>query len=256
MDKTIMVIAVGDLNNVLGYGLLGGLIAVALAGALARWAAPKPREPQSVRLVGGYEHGGVYYPADPPDLHPGSDSKTTREPPGISLPAGATWTLAESWASNLTAIVTAVGLVAGVLSDKLAEIVRVGPVVAFALSSALFLAIAALAPIVYTICQTSHAEDGVHGTWTGWCLSAAVTLFAVDGALSSAIAATVIAADGLTVGILAGLLGLMAVLVAIYVWRSYALIVKASRPESLVGTFQITCCSGAPNGVRVRVALL
>src|SRR5438128_404035 len=67
------------------------------------------------------------------------------------LPGGAQWKFTDSWASNVTAITAAFATLLAAFSGKLDTVISAGASATFAVSSAFYVAIAACAPIAYTV---------------------------------------------------------------------------------------------------------
>jgi hypothetical protein len=195
------------------------------------------------------------------------------------LPAGASWSFADSWATNLTALITATAAVAALLGGKdLGTVFERKAPLAFSLTSAVMLLVAALAPVVYTVLeravppspeaategQRGEDQDFLQGTMLGWCASAAVTLLAVEGSLSAAARCVLDVSGTHHVGrvIAFALVVLAMVLVAAYVARSFLLLLGAVQTRSGValasmsGFVTVSCCSDPLVPTRLRVSLL
>ncbi len=196
----------------------------------------------------------------------------------MALPAAGQWKLSDSWASNLTAIITALAAVAAIFSSDLTDVFDHRAPLVFSLTTAMMLVFAALAPVGYAVFQqyrpqenqkdgasTSPAggeEEQFTGTWTAWCLAAGITLFAVDGSLSAAIGVVhdlhsvplwvMILADAVVVGIAAFLL--------LYAIHTYELMRNVSKHggsvKTLTGIVTIACCGSDANLTRTRMTML
>lgn len=161
---------------------------------------------------------------------------------GPRLPAGGTWTWSDSWASNLTAILTALGAAATFVSDQLEPLVDQAVVVAFGLTAALLLVGAACAPLVYAACQvvTDDAGDqkagsALAGTWYGWCLASAVTVGAVEGSLSAALRSVGLTAHGGLRAAVLAVVGAIMLLVLGYAARTFWLVHRSTERQSFQG---------------------
>jgi hypothetical protein len=190
-------------------------------------------------------------------------------------PAGVSWSLADSWASNLTAIVTALAAAIALFTDDLAGVLGAHAPVVFAVTAGIFLVFASLAPVVYTVAQSTKPTPGlraagevaqgeVHGTRLGWCLSAMVTLFAVEGAIGAAgrLVFDVHGIHGWVTTIFLLVIAGIGALVFAYVIRSFVyldevLVAKdSSRLSELSGMVTVSCCSGREGETRLRMTIL
>lgn len=90
---------------------------------------------------------------------------------GKGLPAAATWKFSDSWASNLTAVTAAGAAVFTGLSGKVSGAFSPDSLASFVVSTAVFLVVAALAPLAYAACQTVKPKQqpavGVGGSGPG-----------------------------------------------------------------------------------------
>jgi hypothetical protein len=252
--------------SILTWGVVGGLAAAALT-ALCFVAV-------------------VWDPNPKPSPKSGASTSATifRTLRVTWLPPGAQWKLSDSWASNLTAIITALAAVTAVFTDKLADVFENRAPVVFALTTAVMLVFAALPPIAYAVLQrqpqqalstkgdtlaAEHdapaAEDdspSSQGTALGWCVAAVLTVFAVEGALAAAMrvmhnvhsssAHIEIGADIVIVAI--------GLLVLGYAVHTFALINRTATGQgnvsSLIGIVSVSCCGRDATPTRPRMTLL
>jgi hypothetical protein len=198
----------------------------------------------------------------------------------MALPAAGQWKLSDSWASNLTAIITTLAAVAAIFSRDLTDVFDHRAPVVFSLTTAIMLVFAALAPIGYAVHQQSppqnqkgrtstsgdqgeeKKEEELTGTWTGWCLAAGTTLFAVEGSLAAAIGVV----HDLHGAEWSVKLGADAVIVVIgvfllrYAIRTYEVMRDVSKAggkaKGLSGIVTISCCSSDPSLTRIRMTML
>lgn len=77
------------------------------------------------------------------------------------LPAAAAWKYTDSWASNLTGLTAAFGAIVLAFSDNLSGVFRPGASAAFAVTSVELVAIAASAPLAYTLLQRYSGEPSL-----------------------------------------------------------------------------------------------
>lgn len=225
-------------SSILWWGLGGGLIALAIVLYVGAFIVPK---------------------------------KGDERP---ELPAGATWTWSDSWATNLTALTTALGTAAAFFSDQLKTLIDQSVLVTYGLATALLLAVATCAPVAYASLQKvpdpdrkrgalteedTPEEDGtLVGTWWGWCVASSLTIFAVEGSLFAAQRGLVIAGGGVLRAVVMIGIGLMQILVVVYAWRTFALVIQAAKgktlPGGLTGIVAQSCC-GSTSAVR-RMTLM
>ncbi|WP_086843435.1 hypothetical protein [Amycolatopsis kentuckyensis] len=211
--------------RVLGHGLIAGLIAaVAVTLVLARLAFRKNN---------------------------------------LDLPGGAQWKFADSWASNLTALTAAFAALLAAFSGKLDTAIAPGASAAFAVASALYLAIAACAPIAYTVGQVAKPKDkstDLKGSPAGLAGAAFLTLWSVFSSLGSVV--FVLRYGGLGVirnyqALATVLLVAMALLVAAYAVRTIRwLVTIPTTTTALPGITGFTCCEPPAGVVTRRVFLL
>ena len=181
----------------------------------------------------------------------------------LDLPGGAQWKFTDSWASNLTALTAAFAALLAAFSGKLDTAIAPGASAAFAVASALYLAIAACAPIAYTVGQdtTSDRDEapGLKGSPTGLAGAAFLTLWSVFSSLGSVV--FVLQYGGLgtirNYRVLATiLLVVMALLVAAYAVRTIRwLVTIPTTTTALPGITGFTCCE-PPSGVVTRRVFL
>jgi len=187
--------------------------------------------------------------------------KENATPTELTLPPGASFDVKNSWATTLTAFITAVAVAAAAFSDKFDAIVDKPYAAEFALASGLFGATALLAPIVYQAFQEIDANGRLCGTTAGLKAASFLTLTAALGALCAA-AGLVLAADRLpdtvqvawTVGI-----GIVMILVAMYVVRSLSMLTTAKDAvavEKLTTLITVSCCGPKDQPPTVRLTLL
>lgn len=169
-----------------------------------------------------------------------------------ALPAGATWTWSESWASNLTAIMTVLGSLAAIFSGKLRSLVDQSVLVTYGLTTTALLVLAACAPLAYAILQEAdrvpqtagRGEDGeiravrgraipLRGTWWGWALSSALTVAAVVGSLAAAQCAIVLASNDALGVVVILVIGLIQALVFGYTGRTFWLVMHTTPTRTL-----------------------
>jgi hypothetical protein len=225
----------------------------------------------------------------------------------MALPAAGQWKLSDSWASNITAIITALAAVAAIFSDDLKDVFDHRAPLVFALTTAVMLVFAALAPVGYAVLQryqpqenqVSHVEgrmplgyqprknqgfgvevsadvqkdggrisadggDGEEftGTWTGWCLAASITLFAVDGSLAAAIGVVhdLHFASSRVMRLADAVIVVIALLLLGYAIRTYELLRKVSKTDGsvkkLTGIVTISCCGSDSGLTRTRMTML
>ena len=252
--------------DILVWGFVGGLIVVAVSTAVAMALLVRGlREPEPVKSV--QAHDGIEH----------------RVRVGVNfaqntmLPAGAKWSFSDSWATNLTALIAATGAVAAIFLDDLKDVFGTQAPLAYMMTMSAMLVVAALAPVVYTVFQRQVASaeskgpsnDGaastteLQGTLLGWCLSAAVTAYAVSGSLSAAFRFSL--AIGKSSGVawvICVAIVVVIVLVMAYVVRSFFILFRAVQPgstvnvNSLVGLVTVSCCSGVEGTTRARISLL
>jgi hypothetical protein len=165
-----------------------------------------------------------------------------RTPPG--LPPAATWTWSESWASNLTALITALSAIAAVFSNSLDPLVDQSVLVTFGLTTAALLVLAACAPLAYAVFQevgqrldVETADPGdpipLNGTWYGWVIASALTVAAVEGSLAAAQASIVLASDGALGVVVILVIILVQALVFAYAGRTFWLVMHTPHTDSL-----------------------
>ena len=255
--------------SMLTWGLVGGLVVVFLTltvvALVARSAiAAALRKPSQVREL--------------------------RELLSQKLPAGAKWTVADSWATNLTALITATAALVAIFQEDLTNVFEHQAPLAFSVTTSAMLIIAALAPVVYTIFQPEPELAGaakpdaaeeesaeatqsdnresseLQGTMLGWCLAAAVTLSAVGGSLvaSMRLVGDVHNGDEHRVAQTAAWLLIASVIACVmaYVVRSFFVLLRVSSPDSglslnsLVGFVTVSCCADPQVPTRQRISLL
>ncbi|MEU0534687.1 hypothetical protein [Amycolatopsis tolypomycina] len=212
--------------RVFGHGLVAGLIvAVAVALVLARLAFRKS---------------------------------------GLDLPGGAQWKFTDSWASNLTALTAAFAALLAAFSGKLDTAIAPGASAAFAVASALYVAIAACAPIAYTVGQRTTSDKngaaGLTGSRAGLVGAAFLTLWSVFSSLGSVVFVLQYGGVGAIRNhqLLATiLLAAVALLVAAYAVRTiHWLVTIPTTTNAIPGITGFTCCEPPANLVTQRVFLL
>ncbi|MEO5743419.1 MAG: hypothetical protein ABIQ53_02355 [Terracoccus sp.] len=251
----------------LTWAFSGGLMILVLTASLAiAFLRPSSGSPSTKRRS---ESRGAGTTVSAP-RNPASEDRT--------LPASAKWTFADSWATNLTALITGAAAVVAIFAKDLQGVFRDQAPLAFSLTPSVMLAVSALAPIAYGVLQgaspqlheaTKGAESGTaepQGTMWGWCVSASLTLFAIGGSLFAALrlVADVRGPAGPSVGKAFAwlILVLVIALVVAYVLRSFLTIANALRLgssiklRSLVGMVDVSCCQGAAERPRTRMSLL
>jgi hypothetical protein len=158
------------------------------------------------------------------------------------LPPGATWKWSDSWASNLTAIITALGTVAAFFSGKLKRLVDQDIMVTYGLTTAVLLVVAACAPLAYAACQSlqgrgdeasTNPRKRLVGTWYGWCLASALTVAAVEGSLAAGGWSIWLAAHGALRWTIVAVPVLIAALVFVYAARTFHLLLESARSNNL-----------------------
>jgi hypothetical protein len=184
------------------------------------------------------------------------------------MPAAAQWKPSDSWASNLTAIITALAAVAAIFSSDLTDVFDHRAPLVFSLTTAIMLVFAALAPVGYAAFQRYQPErnqkggEEFTGTWTAWCLAAGITVFAADGSLAAAIRVVhdlhrapwwvKVLAYVIVVGIALFLLR--------YAIQTYELLRKVSKSggsvRTLTGIVTISCCGSDANLTQTRMTML
>jgi hypothetical protein len=219
----------------------------------------------------------------------------------MALPAAGQWKLSDSWASNITAIITALAAVAAIFSDDLKDVFDHRAPLVFALTTAVMLVFAALAPVGYAVLQRYQPQEnqvsdvkgpitlGHHsqgnqvsnvevvaeaaggdgeeftGTWTGWCLAASITVFAVDGSLVAAIGVVddLHIASSRVMHLADAVIVVIALLLLGYAIRTYELLRKVSKTDrsgkklkKLTGIVTISCCGSDPSLTRTRMTML
>ncbi len=271
--------------SVLSWGVVGGLVVVALTAAGTATAVSRE---------------GPSRTPDGREKRPGTRALRglLADSTAPTLPGGAAWRFADSWATNLTALITTGAAVAAIFSKDLDALFVGKAPLAFSLTTAILLVVAALAPVAYTVLQVlppppeatpddgqaevaaaeGHgarnlsgqgvaAEDAspedAPGTMLGWCASAALTLFAVGGSLTAAMRVSLdVVGHGAGAAVACVVLVLVIALVGLYVGRSFLTVLRATRsggatpPASLVGFVSVSCCSGSDRPAVVRISLL
>ena len=202
--------------------------------------------------------------------------KTGRGWGSIALPAAGQWKLSDSWASNITAIITALAAVAAIFTDKLSDVFDDRAPLVFALTTAVMLVFAAVAPVGYAVFQRyeprergeSVSDAGGEGeeftgSRMGWCLAASITLFAVDGSLAAAIGVVhdVHIAPSWVMELADAVIGGIALLLLGYAIRTYESLRKVSNApngsvKTLTGIVTISCCGGDRGLTRTRMTML
>ncbi|WP_410574072.1 hypothetical protein [Amycolatopsis sp. cmx-4-61] len=183
---------------------------------------------------------------------------------GVELPGGAQWKFTDSWASNLTALTAAFAALLAAFSGKLDTAIAPGASAAFAVASALYVAIAACAPIAYTVGQRTTRDKtgatGLTGSPGGLLAAAFLTLWSVFSSLASVFFVLQYGGIG---GIrthrwlAAVLLGAMALLVAAYAVRTIRwLLTVPATAAALPGITGFTCCEPPADLVTRRIFLL
>ncbi|WP_410641879.1 hypothetical protein [Amycolatopsis sp. lyj-346] len=180
------------------------------------------------------------------------------------LPGGAQWKFTDSWASNLTALTAVFAALLAAFSGKLDTAIAPGASAAFAVASALYVAIAACAPIAYTVGQSTTSDKsgpaGLKGSRAGLVGAAFLTLWSVFSSLGSVF--FVLQYGG--IGVIRNhrwlatiLLAAMAMLVAAYAVRTIRwLVTIPTTTTALPGITGFTCCEPPANLVTRRVFLL
>jgi len=188
----------------------------------------------------------------------------------MALPAAGQWKLSDSWASNLTAIITALAAVAAIFSSDLTDVFDHRAPLVYSLTTAMMLVFAALAPVGYAVLQPykprKNQKDGdgeeFTGTWRAWCLAAGITLFAADGSLASAIGVVqdLHNAPSWAVVLADVVIGVIAVFLLLYAIHTYELMRNVSRNggsvKKLTGIVAISCCGSDANLTRTRMTML
>jgi hypothetical protein len=198
------------------------------------------------------------------------------------LPGGAQWKFTDSWASNLTAITAAFAALLAAFSGKLDTVIPAGVSATFAVSSALYVAIAACAPIAYTVGQrmkpsevdaaekaTPAGEEGeqaedpmrnLEGSRRGLVVAAGLTLLSVFSSLGSVAVVLLFGVKGVDHDVRwATLIIPLAIgaLVAAYAVRTIRwLLTPRAEGAALPGITGIVCCESRPDQVAHRVFLL
>lgn len=182
---------------------------------------------------------------------------------GAELPGGAQWKFTDSWASNLTALTAAFAALLAAFSGKLDTAIAPGASAAFAVASALYVAIAACAPIAYTVGQVAKPRGksaGLEGSRTGLVGAAFLTLWSVFSSLGSVV--FVLRYGGIGAirdyQVLATVfLTVMALLVAAYAVRTiHWLLTVRDTTTALPGITGFTCCEPPSTVMTRRVFLL
>jgi hypothetical protein len=132
---------------------------------------------------------------------PEADENTNR-----GLAGAASWKFSDSWASNLTAVTAAGAAIFTGISDKVSGAFTPGALAGYAVTTTVFLLIAALSPLAYAACQKVEPDPDakvqggggppapaepehpaavttLRGTVPGLFLATGLTIFAVMGAL-------------------------------------------------------------------------
>ncbi|HET6708024.1 hypothetical protein [Amycolatopsis sp.] len=183
----------------------------------------------------------------------------------LELPGGAQWKFTDSWASNLTALTAAFAALLAAFSGKLDTAIAPGASAAFAVASALYVAIAACAPIAYTVGQSTVTSDkdkatGLKGSKFGLVGAAFLTLWSVFSSLGSVVFVLEYGGIGAIrdYQVLATiLLVVMALLVAAYAVRTIRwLVTIPTTTTALPGITGFTCCEPPAGDVTRRVFLL
>jgi hypothetical protein len=194
---------------------------------------------------------------------PEKRSKTT------ALPAAASWSFSDSWATNITAVMTAVGAVGTAVADKFPNVVAESSVLEFGVGGAFLGVIAVLAPVAYAAASkspvgTARGEDDVPGggRWPSLLAAAAMTLTGAFGSLIGVLVLTVDARLGDWTKAWIWILCLASLgLIAWYAFNTLRWVLEATMKEPagvarFAGLFTVSCCGGQAGSVRVRVALL
>jgi hypothetical protein len=189
---------------------------------------------------------------------------------GTKLPAGATFSAKDSWATDLTALIAAIGVVAAAVSDKFPDTVDKRSVLAFSVGIGMLALVATFAPIAYAaFAGTTDAEANgpspaternPSGNAFGLLTASFLTLTASFGSLVGIL----VIVTGARIGVgtktwiwIACLVGIG--LVAVYAGRTLLTLLEAARGKSdfarLSGMVVLTCC-GSEDVPRVRIALL
>lgn len=146
-----------------------------------------------------------------------------------------TWSFKDSWATNITAIGGAVGVVTG-STNPLQGLAPSLPTYPFVILGLLFGGTVALAPLIYAALARDPSPEGnnvVHGSVGGLLLSSTVTLFATFGELAAI--AVFIDASTVTTGerwLLIGALSAAAFFIALYAVRSFRSLVTIAQAEA------------------------
>ncbi len=184
------------------------------------------------------------------------------------LPGGAQWKFTDSWASNLTALTAAFATLLAAFSGKLDAAISAGASTAFAVASAFYVAVAACAPIAYTVGQKEKTArkrptdpmDDLVGSPRGLVAGACLTLLSVFSSLASVIFVLMFGAKGAVLGIrwiAMVILLTMAALVALYAFRTVRWLLAPRRQGAkLPGITGFTCCEPPADTVSQRVFLL
>ncbi len=162
---------------------------------------------------------------------------------GTKLPAGATFSTKDSWATDLTALIAAIGVVAAAVSDKFPDTVDQQSVLAFSVGIGMLALVATFAPIAYAaFAGTTDAagneprpasERNPSGNAVGLLIAAFLTLTASFGSLVGIL----VIVTGARVGQgtktwiwIACLVGIG--LVAVYAGRTLLTLLEAARAKS------------------------
>jgi hypothetical protein len=222
--------------SILWWGLGGGIVALAVVLYIGAFMVPQKRD---------------------------------RKP---DLPAGATWKWADSWATNLTGLIAALGTAAAFFSDQLKTLIDQSVLVTYGLATALLLAVAACAPVAYAAFQevpdavrdrkvteeeAPEEDSGLIGTWWGWCVASSLTIFAVEGCLFAAQRGLSLTGGGALRAVVMIGIGLMQILVMVYAWRTFALVIKSAKGKVLAsglpGIVDQACCGTTAAGRRMTL---
>lgn len=179
------------------------------------------------------------------------------------LPGGATFSAKDSWATDLTALIAAMGAIGAAASDKFPNTVDEQSIVEFSVGGGLLLLVAACAPIAYAaLASAQPPRAGAHtissaGT-VGLVAAAFLTLTATFGSL---VGVAVIAHDAhfgdASKLAVYGACGLGGALVAVYSVRTVTTLLSATCEllPTLTGMIVVSCC-GPDELSRTRIALL
>ena len=204
---------------------------------------------------------GVALPPKPRSERP--SSTLGRSLDQVMLPVSASWSFKDSWAANLTGLITAFAAIVAAFKDSLSTVVPATEVARFAVVSALATGVTALAPMIYaTFTGTKEDEDKLPvatGTLTGLILASGATLAGLFGALGGVgwIAVGRNGDDVLTSAIGWCLL-LVSGLVLLYAARTLLRLLTWAagttvETHAVADIVSVSCCGGNPIGVAVKL---